>query len=309
MEQPITIFGYVYLITNLVNGKKYVGCTKVSIKQRWEQHRSKAKKNSHFALHAAIRKYGVRNFRIEVIQEVEGTHDDLMVTEIHHIAAHDSFFPAGYNLTAGGDGVDHSIPEVQKRQVEGNRRRSSKSSWQKNQIEGGRKRSQDPEWQKANLEGAHRRSADPKWRLNTIMANRRNVFDPRWQQAHIEGVQRRSENPEWVKNVAEGAHKRAADPIWQKRHREGCRIRSSSSAWKIAHAEGIRRVTSTQGWKEAHAKGVLETAEISRSKADARWALLPFEEQQRRLRRRERDRKKYLAKKAKEIVSAQQGYK
>ena len=98
--------GYVYLVTNRVNGKIYVGCTKASLAQRWRQHRSAAKKGSPFALHAAIRKYGEGNFKIECIEKVGGDHDDLMVAEMLHIAARQCLVPIGYNLTEGGDGVD-----------------------------------------------------------------------------------------------------------------------------------------------------------------------------------------------------------
>jgi len=56
--------GYVYLVTNTVNGKKYVGCTRVTVSRRWIQHRSAAKNGSPFALHQAIRKYGFNKFQM-----------------------------------------------------------------------------------------------------------------------------------------------------------------------------------------------------------------------------------------------------
>ena len=55
--------GYIYKITNLVNGKSYVGQTIRTIEERWKQHIKDSKGNKDdFYLHRAIRKYGKENF-------------------------------------------------------------------------------------------------------------------------------------------------------------------------------------------------------------------------------------------------------
>lgn len=41
-----TVEGYIYLVTNTVTGKKYIGQTRASIAQRWRQHVSAAKKGA-----------------------------------------------------------------------------------------------------------------------------------------------------------------------------------------------------------------------------------------------------------------------
>lgn len=64
MEQK----GCIYLITCLVNGKKYVGQYKKSNpKGRWTVHLRNAKDGAPYALHGAIRLYGKENFKIEVL--------------------------------------------------------------------------------------------------------------------------------------------------------------------------------------------------------------------------------------------------
>jgi hypothetical protein len=54
----------IYMITNIVNNKKYIGQTISSIEHRWDQHTSNARRytNKCRYLENAIRKYGEHNF-------------------------------------------------------------------------------------------------------------------------------------------------------------------------------------------------------------------------------------------------------
>ena len=75
----------VYLITNLVNGKQCVGQTKRSLAKRWNEYRNHATGGHQNALtHKAIRKYGVENFTIEVVCEVD-SQESLDLAEIAFI--------------------------------------------------------------------------------------------------------------------------------------------------------------------------------------------------------------------------------
>lgn len=90
--------GIIYKVTNKVNGKSYIGQTRYTLEFRWRQHQHK-KDNTYF--HNAIRKYGVENFNIEILEECN--YEDLNSKEIFYIAKFDTF-KNGYNLTIGGDG-------------------------------------------------------------------------------------------------------------------------------------------------------------------------------------------------------------
>lgn len=95
--------GFIYKITNQVNGKVYIGQTRQSVESRWNQHKCKARKrsdgNNHF--HNAILKYGEDKFTVEVLEECEFS--ELDSREIFYIAQYDSF-KNGYNTTYGGGG-------------------------------------------------------------------------------------------------------------------------------------------------------------------------------------------------------------
>lgn len=90
-----------YLITNLVNGKVYIGQTSKSAEERWKMHCWTTNKSDYF--HYAIAKYGKEAFSIETITQVE-TQEEISGLEKKWIAAfksHEKQF--GYNSTLGGE--------------------------------------------------------------------------------------------------------------------------------------------------------------------------------------------------------------
>lgn len=95
--------GYIYLITNLLNNKKYIGKTTQSIEKRWQEHiyDSKRKKCEIRPLYRAIRKYGVENFSIK---EIEKCDVDILSEREQYWIQYYNTFEEGYNATLGGDG-------------------------------------------------------------------------------------------------------------------------------------------------------------------------------------------------------------
>jgi group I intron endonuclease len=97
---------YIYLITNLVNGKYYVGQTiKKNIHARWNAHLREMRSGSNFRLHNAIRKYGTENFTIEMLTTATSWEQLNQLERIWIISLHSYDRATGYNMTMGGDGV------------------------------------------------------------------------------------------------------------------------------------------------------------------------------------------------------------
>lgn len=98
-----------YLITNLVNGKRYVGKTTKTLALRWRQHLAHMKSHAYNSiLHAAIRKYGAENFTIDPLSPARydlTKENDLNEWECLMIRLIGTKAPKGYNLTDGGDGT------------------------------------------------------------------------------------------------------------------------------------------------------------------------------------------------------------
>lgn len=103
------VYGVIYLITNLVNGKKYVGQTRQSLKRRIIEHKRDSRKNK-IGVDAAIRKYGWENFKVEIIEEC--TVEQLNERERFWIRELNSKTPIGYNLTDGGKGCNGFTKET-----------------------------------------------------------------------------------------------------------------------------------------------------------------------------------------------------
>jgi group I intron endonuclease len=103
--------GYIYLITNKINGKKYVGQTQQEdIKDRWRMHK-KITCIGH-CLENAYKKYGLENFKFQIICICFDS--DCNLYEEYYIKKYNSIAPNGYNLKPGGDNRKHHPDTIKK---------------------------------------------------------------------------------------------------------------------------------------------------------------------------------------------------
>lgn len=91
------MYGYIYKTTNLINYKIYIG-----------QHKSEKFDKSYYGsgkyLHNSINKYGIENFKVEIIKECFNK-EELDFYEIYYIDYFNSRDKSiGYNITIGGYG-------------------------------------------------------------------------------------------------------------------------------------------------------------------------------------------------------------
>jgi group I intron endonuclease len=92
----------VYVLTNKINGKKYVGIGmgKNGVEGRWCQYRNYNCKKQ-IKLYRALKLYGVENFSFEVILETDDI-DNAKRSEMYLIDVW-NLQEDGYNISAGGD--------------------------------------------------------------------------------------------------------------------------------------------------------------------------------------------------------------
>lgn len=104
------IYGYIYIITNLINGKQYVGQTVETIKIRFNNHC--AGKNS--VISKAIRKYGKKNFKVQELA-IAYNQKQLDLSEGFYIKSFNTLSPNGYNIKEIIDGKGrHSKETIEK---------------------------------------------------------------------------------------------------------------------------------------------------------------------------------------------------
>ena len=95
--------GYIYCITNQINNKQYIGKTLSTVKKRFKEHCRDSKKNKlcNRPLYLAMRKYGIENFSVETLEEVNNP-SDLAIREQFWITKRKTYGKTGYNATIGG---------------------------------------------------------------------------------------------------------------------------------------------------------------------------------------------------------------
>jgi group I intron endonuclease len=86
----------IYKITNIIDGKCYVGCTK-----DWEIRKKQHEKSTNYRLSLAINKFGPENFTWEVIYQSKDKSYCFNIMEPHFIKEYDCV-ENGYNKSPGG---------------------------------------------------------------------------------------------------------------------------------------------------------------------------------------------------------------
>lgn len=93
----------IYKITNLINNHSYIGQSR-NIEVRWKKHIYETSNPDYpqyyYTIHKAFRKYGVKNFSFEIIEEC--SEELLNEREIYWIAYYNTYND-GYNDTLGGE--------------------------------------------------------------------------------------------------------------------------------------------------------------------------------------------------------------
>lgn len=109
--------GCVYLVTNKVNGRLYVGMTVRVLRQRKYEHKSHAAQGANDVFARAIRKYSFEKFSWRVLYR---SNDRALLekAERRHIKNKNTRVPNGYNLVDGGYGSDsYDVSDVTKAKI------------------------------------------------------------------------------------------------------------------------------------------------------------------------------------------------
>ena len=112
----------IYKILKKINGKVYIGQTTRTLKQRWKDYIKDykyitQKSKGYRPIIAAMQKYGIENFTIDILEDNIQTKEELDTLEIKYIKKYNAINPSyGYNVELGGNSVGkHS--EITKKKI------------------------------------------------------------------------------------------------------------------------------------------------------------------------------------------------
>ena len=249
-----------YKITNLVNGKVYIGITARGTPSRWAEHLYEAKAKARSALHRAINKYGSDAFLVTVV----GTADswsDLCALECLLITEHKCLSPRGYNMTSGGDGLFAPSDDVRACMTARNHRR-----WD------------NPETRAATIAAMSASQLTPAVRIANAERNRLRTSTPEYLATFADRMRRYWESPE--ARAKAGAQGRLRMATAEARAAHAVALKAGwTPEVRAAHAERERQKSSAPEVKAAMSKrmrayfAVPENLEAMSEQAKVRWSL------------------------------------
>lgn len=96
--------GHIYVITNKINNKKYIGYTFGTIKERFQKHCIESHRYDYqSAFYPALLKYGKENFTIESLYNFNEAEENWEELEQYYIKKYNTQVPNGYNIQPGGN--------------------------------------------------------------------------------------------------------------------------------------------------------------------------------------------------------------
>ncbi len=262
-NKPVSSYGCVYLVTNVVNGKVYVGQTIKPIQARWAGHLKKAREGTAWPLLAAIRKYGPDAFTVAELERCAGA-VELDAAEARWVAEFRSNTKAkGYNCTSGG-GSRHEFTASSKAKMSASHqarwRREGEHELQSARL---RKRFQDPKARQVVSFAAVKRWADPAVREKQSIKCKSHWQDAgaRAKQSTIKKAQY-EDNSELRSKIAEANRRRMMDPEARRRLSEKAKAQWADPELRRQQAERKRKLyedpVARAQLQEAGRKGLLK---------------------------------------------------
>lgn len=168
-----------YLITCLLNGKRYIGITSRGLRQRWNEHLYDARcKRPRMAITRAIAKYGPENFSIEALCYA-GSWADICALEPVLIEQHGTQNRrSGYNISSGGDGpfgVKHTAEAIERSASKHRGRPCHPNTLAASRAQKGRPKSNEHRARISAARAGLPRSDETKEKLRAYWASRRSA--------------------------------------------------------------------------------------------------------------------------------------
>lgn len=207
--------GFIYLRTNKVNGKKYVG--QVITKRFKERQRKWNCLKQPYAgpvINRARNKYGIDVFGFEILKECDDKELDFW--EKYYIKELNTKVPYGYNMTDGGDGSNGCSPsnETRKKISESNKgKNKGKTPWMKG---------------KKHTIATRKRITESLKGSTPWNKGKNNIYSEETRKKISEGNKGKQHTEEWKKQMSEKMKGRKMSKEWRMKMSEAQKGRKQS---------------------------------------------------------------------------------
>lgn len=275
----------VYMVTNLINGKVYVG------KHMAPEHDpiDVSYLGSGIGIRRAVDKHGAHNFKKELIAICD-TEDQAYELEAQIVTDEFVARPDTYNGVSGGVGLTsefvkqdlkrrYSCKEYRERHAEIMRNISSRPDVAAKRNTAMAALRLDPAYQAKMAEAykcpersrklseaakerhrlnptmakeiAAKRSKNESWRANVAASNRRQAMDPAWKESHAKGQAEKSKKPGWKEAISRAAASRSNNEQWREAVRAAGAARAQNPEFKDMMTERNKAMAADPKWLEA----------------------------------------------------------
>ncbi len=215
--------GCIYKLTS-PSGGVYIGKTNRSLEQRIKEHAYAADAGKSHKICGAIRKYGLENFKVDVLFDEVDSNDELNYLEIEEIKKHKDAGINLYNMTDGGEGIVGYLSEETYSKI-------FTDEYKENMSQIFKEKWKDPEYVKAVLDGRNNRTPEDIERLTAL---KREIAAERWKDESYRSAMIKMARDLWK------------DESHRKKMSEACKHIYTMESWLEAN-----RHRTTELWQDA----------------------------------------------------------
>lgn len=238
--------GWIYLFTNKVNGKRYIGQT-IQGHKRIRDHKNRSV-SEETPLYRAIRKYGWDSFDIQFIWE--GLSGELDDKERQFIQEYNCLSPNGYNLDGGGtlgktfsSETLHKLSEISSRFWESEEYRNRVLTSRKEAL------ANDPGFFERRARSLRKTWSDPKFREKMIERLKKALDTPEARFNKAQDMKKRWSSSNYREKVIKNMKKTASSPGEKERKSKVSRESWSDPDKKEAASKRMRKRWENPEWR------------------------------------------------------------
>ena len=241
------VYGYVYLVKNLVNGKMYFGITINDFDTRYHKNIEKYTHNEH--LQNSIKKYGIENFEINEQFDVAYNDDDLWDLEDMYICLYNTLDKRyGYNKRRSGKehkGSGRHSEESKRKRSETlkNMTDEEKQTWHKKISESQRKTWEEKTEQEKQAWSQKQKNIYKSKTQEEKEIHRQRTIEttPRGEQHPMYGKHHSEETKHKIRETLKGKMTGEDNPFYGKHHTEESKRKQSEVKKGKKQSEETRR--------------------------------------------------------------------